>query len=151
MGATIGRRAKTPVFFIGQLESKKVSAELAQSLAQQYQDILPTRSYTPSVINEHELAQPLHRCIRRIKSQQSLRDLVKKQSELAVKEERASINYSDSETLLGCESPSSLNPPREDLYQNGTSPPENVPRRCWEHIRAMVGCALPVLRPLPEE
>ncbi|RDL31102.1 uncharacterized protein BP5553_09891 [Venustampulla echinocandica] len=124
MGATTARRAKTPVFFVGQLELKTFSPEFAQSLAQQYQDILPLRSYTPSVIDEP--TSPTQRCLRRIKCQQCLRDLVKEHSELTVKEELEPTNSSDCETLLGPESPTSSSPPRQEFSQIRNPPSDNA-------------------------
>lgn len=90
--------AKTPVFCVGQLESKGD----AQSLAQYYQGLLPPRLMTPfldldsDAQSEYATIIPV-RTIRKIKRQQSLRSLMKKHSRCE--------SISDSETLVGWESP----------------------------------------------
>ncbi|KAG9228756.1 hypothetical protein BJ875DRAFT_346205, partial [Amylocarpus encephaloides] len=90
------RRAKTPVHFIGQLESKSAPYDLAQTLAQQYQDILPLPTLTPIPELKHR-----RKSIRKINCHASLRDLVKEQS-------RPPSLASDCDTLVGFESPTSL-------------------------------------------
>jgi hypothetical protein len=95
--ARVPRRAKTPVMFVGQLESSPLPYEPAQAFAQQYSAILPPRTFTPCV--EEELVKPQRRSIRKIKCQQSLRDLVKEQSRPG--------SSSDCDTLVGSESPTS--------------------------------------------
>lgn len=91
--------AKTPVFCVGQLESKTD----AQSLAQYYQGLLPPRLMTPlpeldtAVEPEYAAAIFPVRTIRKMKRSRSLRSLCKKH-------ERCE-SLSDSETLVGSESP----------------------------------------------
>jgi hypothetical protein len=73
-------RAKTPVYRIGQLEDKtcldtKKDIDTARVLAQQYQETLPARSFTPL---PETTPQNAHRNgLRRIKCHDSLRDIVK--------------------------------------------------------------------------
>lgn len=92
--------AKTPVFQIGQLESRHD----ASSLAQYYQGLLPPRLMTPFLELEIEIKPEDHvtsikppRTIRKMKRSRSLRSLCKKH-------ERCE-SLSDSETLVGSESP----------------------------------------------
>ncbi|KAJ5041821.1 uncharacterized protein L3040_005387 [Drepanopeziza brunnea f. sp. 'multigermtubi'] len=89
------RRLKTPVFFVGQLERNSVLCALdqAQMLAEEYQAVLPLRLKTSFV----EL-QPAKRPkkLRKIKSQLSLRELVKLHSQSS-----PSTPGSDAETLIG--------------------------------------------------
>lgn len=91
-------KAKTPVSFVGQLENKQD----AQSLAMYYQGLLPPRLMTPFLDlesdseSEGSIIIPV-RTIRRMRRQQSLRSLMKKHSRAP--------SISDSETLVGSESP----------------------------------------------
>lgn len=92
--------AKTPVFQIGILESKHD----ASSLAQYYQGLLPPRLMTPFLDLETEFKPETTvrniippRTIRKMKRSRSLRSLCKKH-------ERCE-SLSDSETLVGSESP----------------------------------------------
>jgi hypothetical protein len=73
------RRAKTPVFAIGQLEDKERTKtnekiDVARLLAQQYQDVLPPRVITPCP----RTATPknFRKRLRRMKCRESLRDVV---------------------------------------------------------------------------
>jgi hypothetical protein len=91
------RRCKTPVLYVGQLESKPLEIDPAKCLADQYRAELPPRVFTPSI--EPQLAKPPRRRLRKIKCQLSLRDTIKEQAK--------SISYSDCETLVGSESPRS--------------------------------------------
>jgi len=100
------RRAKTPVFAIGQLETNSMirASDRARNLAEEYQAILPSRSVTPYL--NLVIPKPKSRKLRKSKCQLSLRDLVKEQSKRT-----DSIAYSDAETLVGSESPNSLPSP----------------------------------------
>ena len=49
-------RAKTPVFAIGQLETASMFIDKAQALAEQYQSLLPPRTFTPYPLNLPEMA-----------------------------------------------------------------------------------------------
>ncbi|KAH6672335.1 hypothetical protein B0J14DRAFT_483010 [Halenospora varia] len=94
------RRAKTPVFYIGQLENRRKSFDRTQALADQYRASLPARPFTPAW--DHNLEKSSKRSLRKIKCQQSLRDLMKEHSR--------STSYSDCDTLVGSdvsESPTS--------------------------------------------
>jgi hypothetical protein len=106
------RRAKTPVFAIGQLEGKNLGAspvDKAQALAVQYQAELPSRSFTPYV--EGDLPKLTRKKLRKIKCQMSLRDLVKDQSERPL-----STPSSDTDTLVGSASPiSQLSPTKGEF------------------------------------
>lgn len=106
------RRAKTPVFAIGQLEGKTLGArpvDKAQTLAAQYQAELPSRSITPYV--EGDLPKLTRKTLRKIKCQMSLRDLVKDHSERPL-----STLSSDADTLVGSASPTSqLSPTKEEF------------------------------------
>jgi hypothetical protein len=102
------RRAKTPVMFVGQLESHQPAYDPAQVFARQYSDLLPPRSFTPAI--EEQLITP-RRSIRKIKCQQSLRDLVKEHS----RSPRPSSS-SDCDTLIGTESPKSPRSPIEKHF-----------------------------------
>jgi hypothetical protein len=104
--ARLPRRAKTPVMFVGQLESHQPLYDPAQAFARQYSDLLPPRSFTPAI--EEQLVKPQRRSIRKIKCQQSLRDLVKEQSRSP-----RSSSSSDCDTLVGTESPKSPRSPIE--------------------------------------
>jgi hypothetical protein len=110
-------RAKTPVFAIGQLERKASghSTDASRFLAEQYRAVLPLRAITPFL--EAELPKPKlprRKTLRKIKCQQSLRSINEEHSR--------SSSCSDSDTLVGSDSPTSevspLNwpkkqPPRE--------------------------------------
>jgi hypothetical protein len=91
-------RAKTPCFWIGALEDKAHSAEAndrSAVLADQYQCLLPLRTFTP--FSEPEVSFPPrrpHRTVRKVKGSRSLRELVTCQEV----EEHSS---SDTETLVG--------------------------------------------------
>jgi hypothetical protein len=108
------RRAKTPVFAIGQLEGKNLGAspvDKAQALAAQYQAELPSRSITPYV--EGDLPKLTRKTLRKVKCQMSLRDLVKDQSERPL-----STLSSDTDTLVGSASPTSqLSPTKGEFDQ----------------------------------
>lgn len=104
-------RSKTPVTWIGQLESYHKPHELpagetdpTKLLAGQYQAVLPPRTFTPCP----ELDQKHHlpRNLRKMKGRQSLRDLVTCQEIIP-----ESPSHSDSDTLCGSESPHSLASP----------------------------------------
>lgn len=88
------RRCKTPVLFVGQLE-RTPEIDPAKCLAEEYRADLPQRAYTPCI----ELLKPPRRKLRKMKCQVSLRD--------TIKEHAKSFSYSDSETLVGSESPRS--------------------------------------------
>jgi hypothetical protein len=109
------RRAKTPVFAIGQLERKRCELrpiDEAQALAAQYQAELLSRPITPYV--EGDLPNLTRKTLRKIKCQVSLRDLVKSQSE-----------SSDTETLVGSASPTSqLSPTKGKFDREETALPE---------------------------
>ena len=72
-------RAKTPCFWVGQLDQPKPCDDSrfdsAIALACEYQSVLPPRTYTPSII---ETTRPLERTIRKVKGRQSLRDIVER-------------------------------------------------------------------------
>jgi hypothetical protein len=96
--------AKTPVRFIGQLERMQESrrSNYAEFLAQQYQNILPERAYTPAPAFEPR-AVTSHQ-LRKIQCQVSLRDLMKEQ----VREGsngKPETPGSECETLVGGDSP----------------------------------------------
>ncbi|KAF4628444.1 hypothetical protein G7Y89_g9710 [Cudoniella acicularis] len=105
MGSMRTRRSKTPVYFVGQLESKRRPYDTAQVLADQYQASLPNRPFTPA---DHDLAKSSHKCLRKIKCQQSLRDMIKEHSK--------SLSYSDCDTLVG-----------SDVSDSPTSPTRKFP------------------------
>jgi hypothetical protein len=99
------RNAKTPVFAIGQLERNSATQHIdkAQTLAEQYQALLPPRAFTPYLTTLPKSAPKEARKIRKIKCQLSLRDTVKEQSNRG-----HSVAYSDAETLVGSESSISM-------------------------------------------
>lgn len=100
----VRRRCKTPVLWIGQLESKSSQAldsETATCLADQYRAELPDRIFTPTPCVEPDLAKPPPRRLRKIKCQSSLRDIIKEQEHA-----KPAVYSSDSDTLCGSESPS---------------------------------------------
>jgi hypothetical protein len=96
-------RAKTPVLAVGQLErnSKVHSTDMARSLAEQYQALLPNRAANPII--KLELPSLTPKKLRKIKCQLSLRELIEEHSKRA-----HSVAYSDAETLVGSESLSLL-------------------------------------------
>lgn len=103
------RRAKTPVTAIGQLErnSSLKPADRAKTLAEQYQALLPPRTFTPYRLDLARVApSKKSQKLRKIKCQLSLRDVVKQHSNRT-----HSVAYSDAETLVGSESPTSLHFP----------------------------------------
>jgi hypothetical protein len=102
-------RAKTPCFWIGQLDCKSREDEPmdpSKALAGQYQAVLPPRSFTPFSESDPVPRKPL----RKIKGQQSLRDLVMFPE---------SSTHSDSETLIGTPS---LGSPTSGHFSWKTSP-----------------------------
>ncbi|KAE8442757.1 hypothetical protein EG329_002897 [Mollisiaceae sp. DMI_Dod_QoI] len=105
-------RAKTPVFAVGQLERNSMirQCDRAKHLAEEYQSQLPPRVFTPFC--EAEIPRHRPKKLRKIKCQLSLRDLVKEDQ--AKCQARHSISYSDADTLVGSESPSSLSSPIEE-------------------------------------
>lgn len=107
-------RAKTPVFCVGQLESKYD----ATSLAQYYQGLLPPRLMTPFLevdTTSEEVVKTIipTRTIRKMKRSRSLRSLCKKH-------ERCE-SLSDSETLVGSESPKMPASPWEKTHERKMS------------------------------
>jgi hypothetical protein len=108
------RRAKTPVFAIGQLEGKSLGArpvDKAQALAAQYRAELPSRPITPYV--EGDLPKLTRKTLRKIKCQMSLRDLVKDQSERPL-----STLSSDTDTLVGSASPTPQLSPTKGIFDH---------------------------------
>lgn len=101
-------RAKTPVFVIGQLEKASMFIDKAQALADQYQSLLPPRTFTPYPLNLPELAPKKLQRLRKIKCQLDLRDSIKEDPSRG-----HSVAYSDAETLVGSESPSPPPSPTE--------------------------------------
>ncbi|TVY32692.1 hypothetical protein LSUB1_G007352 [Lachnellula subtilissima] len=93
------RRCKTPVLYVGQLESEplEIDVDPAKCYADQYRAELPPRVYTPSI--EPQLAKPRRR-LRKVKSQLSLRDTIKAHA-------RSNSSISSCETLVGLDSPQS--------------------------------------------
>jgi hypothetical protein len=111
-------RAKTPVFSIGQLErSSMPPTDKAQTLAEQYQSLLPPRTFTPYLLDIPELTPKKLQKLRKIKCQLSLRDAIKEQSNRG-----HSVAYSDAETLVGSESPTSLHFPTDGEFEKGKLP-----------------------------
>lgn len=126
---SLRRRAKTPVFFVGQLERKAMEHDPSECLAHDYQTVLPQRN-TASYLDLNIPLNPAKRRLRKVKSQESLRDLCRSFSS------SPSI-ASDCETLVGSEGGSS---PRgsickEDLnddsfgFKNVTSPADEPPEK----------------------
>ncbi|CCD34290.1 hypothetical protein ACHAPC_003007 [Botrytis cinerea] len=87
------KRAKTPVFFIGQLEKKAMEHDSSEWLANQYQKTLPRRRISSSWNLDLPLI-PVKRTLRKIKSQESLRDLCRRNA-------TSPSEASDCETLVG--------------------------------------------------
>lgn len=105
-GVPLRRRCKTPVLFVGQLESRSrghLHSDPTKSLADQYRAELPPRVFTPSIEPQIQQAKSPRRRLRKIKCQLSLRDLIK--------EHANSFSHSDCETLCGSESPGSATSP----------------------------------------
>ncbi|KAF7906866.1 hypothetical protein EAF00_001144 [Botryotinia globosa] len=90
---TLRKRAKTPVFFIGQLEKKAMEHNSSEWLANQYQKTLPRRRISSSW-NLDLPVIPVKRTLRKIKSQESLRDLCRRNA-------TSPSEASDCETLVG--------------------------------------------------
>jgi len=118
-------RAKTPCFWIGQLDEcnshDREPRDAANALAGQYQAVLPPRSFTPYP----EKLPSIHarRGLRKVKGQQSLRDLVTCQ-ELSI--------HSDSETLVGTPS---LGSPTSGHFSWKISQESKEPRASFEEVR----------------
>ncbi|KAF7959227.1 hypothetical protein EAE96_002742 [Botrytis aclada] len=90
---TLRKRAKTPVFFIGQLEKKAMEHNSSEWFANQYQKTLPRRRISSSW-NLDLPVIPVKRKLRKIKSQESLRDLCRRNA-------ASPSEASDCETLVG--------------------------------------------------
>jgi hypothetical protein len=110
-------RAKTPVFAIGQLEHASMFIDKAQALAEQYQSLLPPRTFTPYPLNLPEMAPKRLQKIRKMKCHLDLRDSIKEDPNRG-----HSVAYSDAETLVGSESPSPPQSPTEDHFEEAKSP-----------------------------
>jgi len=120
--------AKTPVSAVGQLERNSMirPPDMAQTLANQYQALLPSRPISPCIFAIPKLKP---KKLRKIKCQLSLRDLIKEHSKRV-----HSVAYSDAETLVGSESPTSLLSPRvRDLEK------VKVPMMTASHEQALSG------------
>ncbi|TEY77491.1 hypothetical protein BOTCAL_0054g00200 [Botryotinia calthae] len=107
------KRAKTPVYFIGQLEKKAMEHDSSEWLANQYQKALPRRRISSSWNLDLPLI-PLRRTLRKIKSQESLRDLCRRNT-------TSPSEASDCETLVGSDgrgSPHSLIFKRDEKDHN---------------------------------
>jgi hypothetical protein len=104
-------RAKTPVYAVGQLERNSMTrpADKAQTLAEQYQALLPPRVITPFIF---EIPKLTPKKLRKIKCQLSLRDLIKEHST-----HTHSMAYSEADTLIGSESPTSLPSPIDGDFE----------------------------------
>ena len=108
-------RAKTPCFWVGQLEEK--ANDPAAVLAGEYRAELPARTRSPyNPIGPKTLA----RTVRKVKGQQSLRD--------ALKDDRP--DCSDAETLIGSETPKSEASPTSAKFPSRLSHdfPESIER-----------------------
>ena len=96
-------RAKTPVFAVGQLErkmseiSEPLPIDTSRMLADQYRALLPPRLVTP--FTEAVPERSRNRTLRKVKCQPSLRSLIKSSP--------GTPCSSDTETLVGSESPTS--------------------------------------------
>lgn len=134
-------RAKTPVTSIGQLERNSLihRCDRAMDLAEEYQSQLPPRAFTPFC--EAEIPKhPPHR-LRKIKCQFSLRDVAKEDQK---PRPRHSMSYSDADTLVGSESPTSLTSPTEEkekirmfpLQKAGATPPHVT--KAYEEVVAEI-------------
>jgi hypothetical protein len=122
-------RAKTPCFWVGQLDPKPGDNryDSAIALACEYQAVLPPRTFTPGLET-----QPLERTIRKVKGRQSLREIVEldesRDSIYSSSNCTYSYNYnynytSDCETLVDSDSPSSPVTPRSAYFPRAGSPP----------------------------
>lgn len=107
-------RAKTPVFVVGQLERNSgiKPSDRAKTLAEQYQALLPPRTFTPYPFDLPRLTPKKLQKLRKIKCQLSLRDIVKEHSNRT-----HSVAYSDAETLVGSESPASQHSPTRGEFE----------------------------------
>jgi hypothetical protein len=105
-------RAKTPVFAVGQLENISVFIDKAQALSEQYQSLLPPRTFTPYPLDLPELAPKKLQRLRKKKCQLDLRDSIKEDSNRA-----HSIAYSDEETLVGSELPTPPHSPTKHHFE----------------------------------
>ncbi|KAB8302151.1 hypothetical protein EYC80_005599 [Monilinia laxa] len=103
---SLRRRAKTPVFFIGQLERKAMENDPSENLANEYQTVLPRRRVA-SYMDLHLPLNPAKRTLRKIKSQESLRDLCKSYA-------TSPSTVSDCETLVGSDGGNS---PRGSIFK----------------------------------
>lgn len=104
---SLRRRAKTPVFFIGQLERKAMEDDFSECLANEYKTVLPRRRIS-SYLDLNLPVNPAKRRLRKIKSQESLRDLCKSYA--------ASPSIaSDCETLVGSDGGRS---PRGSMFKD---------------------------------
>ena len=110
-------RAKTPVFAIGQLETASMFIDKAQALAEQYQSLLPPRTFTPYPLNLPEMAPKRLQKLRKMKCQLDLRDSIKEDPDRG-----HSVACSDAETLVGSESPSPPHSPTEDHFEEAKYP-----------------------------
>ena len=121
MAAPPWRRAKTPVHAIGQLEkalqNHVISPEAADKLAEQYRAVLPLPPRTPTPLIVDTTQKRPRKTLRKIKCQQSLRDLVKSYP---------STPISDCETLV--DSDTSSSPPDSPVYKHvEVEPPIDFP------------------------
>ncbi len=110
------RRAKTPVFAIGQLEEASMFIDEAQALAEQYQSLLPPRTFTPYPLNIPNLAPKKFQRFRKMKCQVDLRDSSKGDSHRV-----QSVAYSDEETLVGSELPTPPHSLTEDHFEEANT------------------------------
>lgn len=105
-------RAKSPCFWVGQLDcSPSRGSDLARILASEYQALLPPRTFTP--VPEPQI---LGKSIRKVKGQQSLRDLIERDKQVI------SVS-SDCDTLVGSESPRSPLSPTSEHPSEDEDPP----------------------------
>lgn len=97
-------RAKTPCFFVGQLEksAKPKGTTTAKELADQYQAELPLRISSP---DPPSCPKTLRRTVRKMKGKQSLRDTLTYDRPYSSHRPYSS----DAETLVGSDSPMSTN------------------------------------------
>lgn len=144
-------RAKTPCFWVGQLDHHRQPCDdnrydSAVALACEYQAVLPPRTFTPGLE-----PQPLGRTIRKVKGRQSLREIVERDERDSVYSNAQSssdgydyndnYNYnhsynhnynhnhnhnhsytSDSDTLVGSDSPPFPTTPRSGYFPRPKSP-----------------------------
>lgn len=100
-------RAKTPCFWVGQLDCQTQPCDKHDSvaLAYEYQALLPERSFSSSPVCFERC--PLRKTIRKVKGQESLRDIVERDQHRI-----STTYYSDCETLDGTDTlPSPINVP----------------------------------------